>query len=126
RLAAAGLLKGLMEPGSLAADATRSLGVDYFRLGIACPFLEDESCSIYADRPLSCREYLVTSPAENCRQPTAKTVDKVTLPVQPSKALLAQERSDHSKSPSWVPLILAPRWVSDHPEPAPARTGPEL
>jgi Fe-S-cluster containining protein len=38
----------------------------YFRLGIACPFLEDESCSIHLDRPLVCREHLVVSPAENC------------------------------------------------------------
>ncbi len=41
----------------------------YFHLGIACPFLEDESCSIHADRPISCREYLVTSPAVNCADP---------------------------------------------------------
>ena len=40
--------------------------VDYFRENIPCPFLEDESCSIYENRPLGCREYLVTSPAEHC------------------------------------------------------------
>src|SRR5215831_17558480 len=32
----------------------------YFRLGLACPFLEDDACSIYEDRPSACRRYLVT------------------------------------------------------------------
>ena len=40
----------------------RILGREYFQLGIPCPFLEEESCSIYHDRPITCREYLVTSP----------------------------------------------------------------
>lgn len=39
----------------------------YFRLQIACPFLENESCSIYDERPSICRQYHVTSPAENCK-----------------------------------------------------------
>jgi Fe-S-cluster containining protein len=38
----------------------------YFRQQIACPFLEDESCSIHPDRPLVCRGYHVTSPAADC------------------------------------------------------------
>jgi hypothetical protein len=35
--------------------------VRYFLQGVACPFLEAESCGIHPDRPLACREYLVTS-----------------------------------------------------------------
>jgi Fe-S-cluster containining protein len=38
----------------------------YFRLAIPRPFLAAEACSIYADRPLICREYLVTTPAARC------------------------------------------------------------
>ena len=26
----------------------------------------------------------------------------------------------------WVPLVLAPEWVREHPEPPPVRTGPQL
>jgi methyltransferase-like protein/Fe-S-cluster containining protein/2-polyprenyl-3-methyl-5-hydroxy-6-metoxy-1,4-benzoquinol methylase len=125
RLAAAGLLERLASP-ALSSEAAVSLGLEYFGLGIACPFLEDESCSIHPDRPLACREYLVASPAENCRQPTAETIDRVTLPVQMSKVLLAQQRSDSNEPLSWVPLTLALRWADKHPEPAPGRTGPEL
>src|SRR5262249_12654648 len=53
----------------------------YFRLGLACPFLEDDACSIYEDRPLICREYLVTSPAERCRDPFATPVEGIRMPV---------------------------------------------
>ena len=35
-------------------------------LGIPCPFLVDESCSIHPARPLACREYVVTSDPVHC------------------------------------------------------------
>lgn len=38
----------------------------YWQLQIPCPFLESGACSIYAFRPLLCRQYLVSSPPENC------------------------------------------------------------
>src|SRR3546814_4912333 len=71
RLKAAGLHGRLEDRASLrTAEQTRALGLDYFRAGVACPFLVDESCGIYAVRPMKCREYLVTSPAANCADPT--------------------------------------------------------
>ncbi len=39
---------------------------DYFDLQLPCPFLEAGACSIYADRPFACREYMVTSPPAEC------------------------------------------------------------
>lgn len=48
--------------------ALDDLGHRYVRLGIACPFLDDESCGIYEHRPAVCRQYHVTSPAENCQR----------------------------------------------------------
>ena len=63
KLDEAGLLEKLLHPETV-GDELRAVGMEYFRLGIACPFLEAESCSIYPDRPIACREYLVTSPAE--------------------------------------------------------------
>ena len=126
RLAAAGLLERLTEPATMEEGTLHTTGMDYFRLGLACPFLEDESCSIHPDRPLSCREYLVTSPAEHCRQPTAKTVEKVTLPVKISSALLRLERGEREGVVPWVPLSLAPQWAEQHPEPPPRHSGPEL
>lgn len=60
--------------------------LEYFAEGIACPFLEDESCSIYPNRPIVCREYLVTTPAMNCADPTAESVRRLELPIKPSNA----------------------------------------
>src|SRR4051812_30585124 len=58
RMAEAGMLKRLRKIEK-ESDAVE-LGLTYFRVGVPCPFLEDESCSIHKDRPLACREYLVT------------------------------------------------------------------
>lgn len=38
----------------------------YWDLAIACPFLEDNSCSIHTHRPVACRQYLVTSKPAHC------------------------------------------------------------
>jgi len=102
-------------------DANRqTLAVDYFRLGVACPFLEDESCSIYQERPLVCREYLVTTPAENCARPTVEPVIRIKLPARISVALGQMEPVTPERSVWWMPLIDAPHWAAAHPEePAP-------
>ena len=105
-------------------DASRqSLAVDYFRLGIACPFLEDESCSIYADRPLVCREYLVITPAANCSQPTVEPVIRIKLPARISLALGQLEPITAERSVWWLPLVEAPSWAAAHPEqPSPTKS----
>jgi len=82
----------------------------YLDLRTPCPFLEEESCSIYEARPLQCREHLVLTPAEYCRRPTRETVQGLLLPVRPWQALyrLGQE------SPGWMPLTLALEWMEAH------------
>ena len=102
-------------------DATRSrLGTDYFRVGVACPFLEDEACSIHPDRPLACREYLVTSPVQGCETLDSAAIAKVDLGGAPSHAL------QHAGGGGWLPLVLALAFADQSPAPPPARTGPEL
>lgn len=73
--------------GLQAVGEATEIVLEYFHAGIPCPFLEDESCSIHPDRPIACREYLVTSPAENCAKPTAATVNVVKLLIKPSRAM---------------------------------------
>jgi Fe-S-cluster containining protein len=124
RFAEAGLLDQLLEPDAVAADQHRPFALAYFRQGVACPFLEDESCSIYADRPISCREYLVTSPAANCSTPTAESIACVPVPLRASNALAGLTAAGPS---AFVPLVVAPEWAANHPEPpAEARTGPQI
>jgi Fe-S-cluster containining protein len=124
RLEDAGLLEALQNDLGKSKEELRQLGLEYFAQSVACPFLEDESCSIHPHRPLACREYLVTSPAEHCAHPTADTVRCVPIPVKLGHALTHLDGP--ASRPVWVPLILVLDWVEKHPEPAPQRTGPEL
>ena len=107
---------GLAERG---ARSDREMSVAYFALAIACPFLEDESCSIHADRPLVCREYLVTSPASLCAGPAQEGVTPVPVP----KLSLAAQRLQDERD-SWFPLAMLMAW-SRTPRPAQQRPATE-
>lgn len=127
RLDEMGLLDRLLHPEGWGAGEVGPLGLGYFHLGIPCPFLEDESCSIHRDRPIACREFLVTSPAENCARPTADNVQRVPLPLRVWTALARFDEVEPSpRITRWVPLILAPEWAEAHPDEPPARPGPTL
>jgi Fe-S-cluster containining protein len=95
----------------------------YFHQGIPCPFLESESCSIHPVRPLICREYLVTSPAKNCEDPTAETIQKVPIVLKPSKAMLNVGRTKNSAGMSSLMLIEALDFVERHPDEFEEKTG---
>ena len=127
RLVEAGLLEVLQDTAGIKREDASDLGERYFAQGIACPFLEDESCSIYEDRPIVCREYLVTSPAANCARPTRETIATLPVPASVGRAIRWLTVPPGANQPgSWIPLVLAPEWADAHPEPAPNRSGPEL
>jgi Fe-S-cluster containining protein len=48
------------------ANQTRRSALRYFTMGVPCPLLEDELCSVHGDRPLACREYLAASDPVHC------------------------------------------------------------
>lgn len=98
----------------------RELSTGYFALGVPCPFLEDESCSIHPERPLVCREYLVTSPAELCAGPRQEGVTPVPVPKVSLAARGLQDDGD-----DWFPLALLMRWARTRPRRGERRTGPE-
>jgi Fe-S-cluster containining protein len=125
RLEEAGLLETLLHPDQV-GDDRRKLGLDVFALGIPCPFLEDESCSIHPERPLACREYLVTSPAAECARPSAETVRCVPVPSRVSRAVADLGVAGPTRVSRWVPLVVAPEWADAHPEEEPTRPGPEI
>ncbi len=125
RLREAGLLERLRDPQGLSGPDRLELGLAYFGLGIPCPFLEDESCSIHRDRPLACREYLVTSPAAGCARPTAEAVHLVPMPVKVSVALFRSGQGAGPGESRWVPLVLAPEWTDSHDQPG-ARPAPGM
>jgi len=98
----------------------RELSTAYFAMGVPCPFLEDESCSIHPERPLVCREYLVTSPAELCAGPTQEGVTPVAVPKVSMAARGLQDESDE-----WFPLAMLMAWARTRPRKVTRRTGPE-
>jgi len=69
-----GLARGDNDPGH--AHRVETLARRYLALRIPCPFLdlEEGTSGIYLDRPASCRQHLVTSPAELCRDPFTENV----------------------------------------------------
>ena len=98
----------------------------YFRLMIPCPFLENESCSIYDERPLKCREYLVTSPAENCADPGRLPVVGLPLPLEVYMATLFLNQDTRGSGIRWVPLDELMSWTDSHTPEPPSRSGSEL
>ncbi|HEV7662264.1 MAG TPA: YkgJ family cysteine cluster protein [Chloroflexota bacterium] len=111
RIDSAGLRQRLLLPAELSDGERQALAVDYLRLGVACPFLEDESCSIYADRPLVCREYLVTTPAAHCGDPDLGPVVRIPLAGRVSVALGQLEAPTAERGVWWLPLTLALEWA---------------
>ncbi len=125
RLAAAGVDTDSAKLEPLDRDAIRAFALQYMRVGVACPFLEAESCSIHLERPTVCREYLVTSPAVYCATPTAETIRMVPMSGRTSLAVLAVDR-DLEKRGSLL-LIDALDWAAANPVPESAlKPGPGL
>ena len=107
KLRASGVLGRLERYSTLSRDERSELSTEYFRLGIPCPFLEDESCSIHPVRPVICRQYLVTSDPSHCANPSAETVAPVPIAANVFAALTRVEAREPNP-PQSVPLVVAP------------------
>ncbi len=103
-----------------AGRSDRDLSVAYFAMGLPCPFLEDESCSIHPVRPMVCREYLVTSPAELCAGPAQEGVTPVAVPKVSMAARRLQDDGDE-----WFPLAMLLAWARTRPTDGKKRPGME-
>lgn len=111
-----GMLDRLRRVGQVSVDQRFQVGVDYFKLDVACPFLEEERCSIHERRPTACREYLVSSPPENCRTPRADLVEEIPLASRPSWVLCRFGDGRGEDELRLVPLVLLLEWVEAHRE----------
>jgi Fe-S-cluster containining protein len=115
RLRDAGLADSFLErTGTLTKEQARDTAERYFRLGLVCPFLEDDACSIYAERPFVCRQYLVTSPAELCRDPFHNPVQVIPMPLTAATAVLNTASELSGTSQYVVPLTLALEYAQTH------------
>ncbi len=124
RLQQAGLKDYMMAPTGHTPEEATAFGLEYYELDLACPFLEDESCSIHQDRPLVCREYLVTSPAANCSRLAEGEIDPVEVPKMSALARTLTDPTGN-QSTRWTALSLALEWAARNPEHFPLKTGPE-
>ncbi|HWE97846.1 MAG TPA: YkgJ family cysteine cluster protein [Tepidisphaeraceae bacterium] len=121
----AGLLERLTDPRH--AREGSALSEEYWRLRLPCPFLENESCSIYPDRPIACREYLVVSPAAHCAEPTSENVRAIPLPAGPVPVRVPHHERNADGTPAdWVALTLSPDYVAANPTEPPPRPATEL
>ena len=116
------------DPSLFDKDRTHALGLRYFALGIPCPFLEEERCTIHAVRPLRCREYLVVSPAEHCAHPETEEVVTVKPSVLLSRTLKKWNVSGEPQPSDLIILTMLDEWLAAHPadEDHATRTVPEL
>lgn len=123
REALAAFRRGGFEPADglagMPPEELRPIGARWFALGIPCPFLIDECCSIYEWRPLICREYLVTSSRSACSTPGRGLISRWVPPVSIwSRVIRSQIRTL-----AWMPLAHA---LEASPLRTPVGTGPEL
>lgn len=124
RLAQGGLLDRLRVADQWTPEEYAAQVGHYFALGVPCPFLEAGSCSIYAERPITCREYLVTSPPALCANLNSGGVERVPLPLNLFNAVARWGAPPQGHFlEQWVPLILAPEWAALQPGEVPVKQG---
>jgi Fe-S-cluster containining protein len=99
---------------ALSRDEARDLARRYFALGLVCPFLTDDACGIYLDRPFVCRQYLVTTPAELCADPFGNAVKPIPMPLAPATATLKTAEALLGSPQYTVPLALALDYAAAH------------
>ena len=124
QVADAGMYDDIMEM-HIHDEARQQLGADYYQLGIECPFLENDACSVYQERPLACREYLVTSPVDECARLQQGKVQRVNFPGSAIGYAMRMTRSASDEA-KLVPLALLPSWIEQNPEPVRSADGVEL
>jgi len=115
RVRSAGLYDTFMHrDADLSPDQARQIADRYVRLGLVCPFLVDDACSIYENRPFVCRQYLVTSPATLCADPLHNPVKPVPMPLRFATAALTVGEQLVGRPQHTVPLVLALEYAEAH------------
>jgi Fe-S-cluster containining protein len=79
----------------------------YFKKKLPCPFLHNNLCTIYGQRPVACREYLVSGSVLRCQANDDETARKVRVPILIANALtfLSSELEHREQERVAVPYI---------------------
>jgi Fe-S-cluster containining protein len=117
RLQDAGLAaEYLSDPKPIPPEQIRDMSSRYMALGLVCPFLEDEACGIYPDRPFVCREYLVNSPKELCANPLSGMVKTIPIVLELAAITLELAAAITGRAQRTVPLTLLLVYAQAHRE----------
>ncbi|MDR4484651.1 MAG: YkgJ family cysteine cluster protein [Nitrospirales bacterium] len=95
-------------------EALEPLNRAYYALRMPCPFLEDEICSIYEQRPSACRELLVTSPAELCQDLIRNPIQQIPSPFRIGTVLSKLWTDCYQGPVRLIPLPFALDWATVH------------
>jgi Fe-S-cluster containining protein len=88
----------------------------YYARRIPCPYLEDETCSIYEARPAACRELLVTSAAELCQDMAQNPITPLPISMRIGSILGLLWGTLTNSPPRLIPLPMALEWAERHEE----------
>lgn len=83
---------------------------DWYReFNLSCPFLSHNICTIYGERPLVCRECIVTSDSCFCKTDSRSEPEAVSLPVSIAEVLanVSSELANTNIEAVILPLCLA-------------------
>ncbi len=92
------------------------LGTWYAGLRLHCPFLSDDLCVMYDQRPIACREHVVTGSATSCNVEGTDEPDVAKMPVSVLECLgrLAAELEQSEVEAIMLPLALP--WAQENTE----------
>ena len=94
-----------------ASAAWNDVSRRYYELRIDCPFLENDACIIYDERPIACREYNAVTPPAMCESfdPAIETLER---PVRMGEALTKAGNALAKTKDMAIALPLVPEWVA--------------
>jgi len=97
-------------------NGSNRLGTWYAGLRLRCPFLSDNLCVTYDQRPIACREHAVTGSARSCDVEGTDEPDVVKMPVSVLGCLgrLAAELEQSDVEAIMLPLALP--WAEENAE----------
>ena len=88
----------------------------YGRMNLPCPFLLNNLCTIYEQRPIACREHLAISPASHCKVNSTNQPQLLQMPLSVLEALAQLTNELEGTTPEAIILPFALVWCRENPE----------
>ncbi|HRI70014.1 MAG TPA: YkgJ family cysteine cluster protein, partial [Polyangium sp.] len=103
--------RALMSSETDVVAAWNDVSGRYYALRLDCPFLENDSCVIYDERPIACREYNAVTPPEMCEDfdPQIETLER---PVRLGEALTKAGNKVAKTNEMAIALPLVLEWIA--------------